>query len=115
MFRWRFCHAKLTNLPSTILSAGEVGYVVTNLKDISLLTVGDTLTMSESFATTKPSPLPGYQPIKPVVFISFYPTDGDEIHLLRSALDKLKLEDSALQFTPEFSPALGNGFQVGWQ
>jgi GTP-binding protein LepA len=101
-------------IASPILSAGEVGYVVTNLKDISLLTVGDTLTMSESFATTKPSPLPGYQPIKPVVFISFYPTDGDEIHLLRSALEKLKLEDSALQFTPEFSPALGNGFRVGF-
>ncbi len=94
--------------PCPTLSAGEVGYVVTNLKDISLLTVGDTLT------TTASDSLPGYAPIKPVVFVSFYPTDGGEIHLLRDALGKLKLQDGALQYTPEFSPALGNGFRVGF-
>jgi len=95
--------------PTDSLSAGEVGYIVTNLKDISRLTVGDTL-------SSKPSsvPLPGYQPIKPVVFMSFYPTDGIEINLLREALAKLKLNDSALEFVPEFSPALGNGFRVGF-
>ncbi len=89
------------------LSAGEVGYVVTNLKDVSQLTVGDTLS---SQVTT---PLPGYQPIKPVVFIGLYPTEGSEINLLREALSKLKLSDSALTYTPEHSPALGNGFRVG--
>jgi GTP-binding protein LepA len=91
------------------LSAGEVGYLVTGLRDISLLSAGDTLATSFSA-----SALPGYQPIKSVVFVSFYPTDGGEIHLLRDALTKLKLSDSALEFTPEFSPALGNGFRVGF-
>ncbi len=90
------------------LSAGEVGYVVTGLKDISALTVGDTLS-----ALPVASPLPGYKQIKPVVFVSFYPTDGDEINALRDALSKLRLQDSSLEFTPEFSPALGNGFRVG--
>jgi len=91
------------------LSAGEVGYVVTNLKQISALTVGDTLALDPAA-----SPLPGYKPLQPVVFVSFYPTEGAEINLLRDALVKLKLNDSALQFTPEFSPALGNGFRVGF-
>ena len=90
------------------LSAGEVGYVVTSLKDISLLNVGDTL----SNQLTN-NPLPGYSPIKPVVFMSFYPTDGAEINLMRDALGKLKMTDSALTYTAEHSPALGNGFRVG--
>ena len=90
------------------ISAGEVGYVVTGLHDISDLTVGDTLTTS----TTAVS-LPGYKPVKPVVFVSFYPTDGAEISVLRDALGKLRMQDSSLEFLPEFSPALGNGFRVG--
>jgi GTP-binding protein LepA len=94
--------------PGSCLSAGEVGYVVTGLHDISDLTVGDTLTVSSQVA-----PLPGYQPVKPVVFVSFYPTDGAEINVLRDALGKLRLQDSSLQYVPEFSPALGNGFRVG--
>ena len=93
--------------PVPLLQAGEVGYVVTSLKDLSLLTVGDTI-------STKPvSVLPGYSAVKPVVFISLYPTDGSQINLLRSSLDRLRLQDSSLQYTPEFSPALGNGFRVG--
>ena len=95
--------------PTTTLSAGEVGYVVTNLKDLSLLTVGDTISSSSSAPA-----LPGYKPIKPVVFVSFYPTEGSEINSLRTALNKLQLSDSALTFTSEFSPALGNGFRVGF-
>ncbi len=90
------------------LSAGEVGYVVTSLKDISQLTVGDTL----SNQVTN-NPLPGYSPIKPVVFMSFYPTEGSEINIMRDALSKLKLTDAALTFAAEHSPALGNGFRVG--
>lgn len=90
------------------LSAGEVGYVVTGLRDISLLTVGDTLASQKDVVS-----LPGYQPLKPVVFVSFYPTDGADINVLRDALIKLRLQDSSLEFTPEFSPALGNGFRVG--
>jgi len=98
-----------TRRPLASLSSGEVGYVVTNLKAISTLTVGDTLASDQSVP-----PLPGHQPLKPVVFVSFYPTDGSEINLLRDALGKLKLNDSALEFAPEFSPALGNGFRVGF-
>ena len=94
--------------PVAALSAGEVGYIVTNLKDLSLLTVGDTVV-----SDLKSLPLPDYKPLKPVVFVSFYPTDGSEINFLRQALGKLKLSDSALVYTPEFSPALGNGFRVG--
>lgn len=92
-----------------ILTAGEVGYVVTGIREISEITVGDTLTTvgSETFS------LPGYQTIKPVVFVSFYPIDGSEISTLRDALGKLRLQDSALEYFPEFSPALGNGFRVG--
>lgn len=90
------------------LSSGEVGYVVTNLKDISLLNVGDTL----SNQVTN-NALPGYSPIMPVVFMSFYPTDGAEINLMRDALEKLKMTDSALTYTAEHSPALGNGFRIG--
>jgi GTP-binding protein LepA len=95
--------------PISHLSAGEVGYIVTGLKDISHLTVGETVSASPTAKL-----LPGYQPINPVVFVSFYPTDGGEIHALKDALDKLKLQDSALVFSAEFSPALGNGFRVGF-
>jgi GTP-binding protein LepA len=96
----------------SILSAGEVGYVVTGLRDLSNISVGDTLT-SEPLNLSTVEPLPGYQPVKPVVFISFYPVDGSEINTLRDALSKLRLTDSSFQFFPEFSPALGNGFRVG--
>jgi GTP-binding protein LepA len=90
------------------LNTGEVGYVVTGLHDISDLKVGDTLTTSETSQA-----LPGYQPVQPVVFVSFYPTDGDKINVLRDALSKLRLQDSSLQYVSEYSPALGNGFRVG--
>jgi GTP-binding protein LepA len=98
--------------PVNVLSAGEVGYIVTNLHDISRLNVGDTLTVQQHGSQT-PSPLPGYQPVRPVVFVSFFPNRGDEINALRDALGKLRLQDSSLQYTAEFSPALGNGFRVG--
>lgn len=96
--------------PTGHLSAGEVGYVVTNLREISQIQIGDTLT---SNIQDLPSPLPGYQPLQPVVFVSFYPTEGSEINFLRDALSKLRLEDSSFTYSPEFSPALGNGFRVG--
>jgi len=94
--------------PTGKLSSGEVGYVVTNLRDISQIQTGDTL-CNDLTAT----PLPGYQPLKPVVFVSFYPTDGGEINAFRTALSKLRLQDSSFTYTPEFSPALGNGFRLG--
>lgn len=92
-----------------VLEAGEVGYIVTGFKDLSLLTVGDTLTLNGQ----TPESLPGYKPINPVVFVGLYPVDGSQINTLREGLEKLKLSDSALTYTPEFSPALGNGFRVG--
>jgi GTP-binding protein LepA len=98
-----------------ILSAGEVGYVVTGIREISEITVGDTLANNQQLITNNQiTSLPGYQTIKPVVFVSFYLLDGSEINALRDALNKLRLQDSALQFLPEFSPALGNGFRVGF-
>lgn len=101
-----------SRLPTGHLATGEVGYIVTSLKDVSQLSVGDTITKAAELKSNI-SPLPGYQPIKPVVFIGLYPTEGSEINLLRDALSKLKLSDSALTYTPEHSPALGNGFRVG--
>lgn len=105
--------------PTSCLGAGEVGYVVTNLKEVSQLKVGDTLTVRNSLASqidnskTSVIPLPGYRPIHPVVFIGLYPIEGSQINLLRDALGKLKLSDSSLEYFPEASPALGSGFKVG--
>jgi len=93
------------------LNSGEVGYIITNLKTVADLQVGDTITLADNPNLTA---LPGYQLTKPVVFMSFYPTDGSDINLLRDALGKLKLQDSSLSYIPEHSPALGNGFRVGF-
>jgi GTP-binding protein LepA len=99
-----------TRQPTKHLQTGSVGYIVTSLKEITQIAIGDTLTHQESLVNA----LPGYQPSQPVVFVSFYPTDGAEINTLRDSLSKLSLQDSSLTFTPEFSPALGNGFRVGF-
>ena len=93
------------------LAAGEVGYVVTGLKDVSRLRVGDTLT-SESRPASEP--LPGYKDVKPMVFAGLFPTDSDDYPALRDALDKLKLNDAALFYEPETSQALGFGFRCGF-
>lgn len=101
-----------TRISSGLLKAGEAGYIVTNLKNLKLLQVGDTVT--QVGLEKKITPLSGYKISQPVVFMSFFPTDGDEINFLRDSLEKLKLADSSLSFTPEFSPALGNGFRLGF-
>ena len=93
------------------LAAGEVGYVVTGLKDVSRLRVGDTLT-SESRPASEP--LPGYKDVKPMVFAGLFPSDSDDYPALRDALDKLKLNDAALFYEPETSQALGFGFRCGF-
>jgi GTP-binding protein LepA len=93
------------------LEAGEVGYVVTGLKDVSRLRVGDTLT---SRANPAAGPLPGYKDVKPMVFAGLFPTDSDEYPELRDALEKLKLNDAALVYEPETSQALGFGFRCGF-
>jgi GTP-binding protein LepA len=98
-------------VPIEELDAGEVGYVVTGLKDVSELRVGDTLTDASAPAA---EPLPGYQDVKPMVFAGLFPTDGEEYADLRDALEKLKLNDGSLQYEPETSQALGFGFRVGF-
>src|SRR3954447_16413987 len=97
--------------PTGDLSAGDVGYIVTGLKDVSQLRVGDTLTVASAPAA---EPLPGYQDVKPMVFAGLFPTDSDQYPELRDALDKLKLNDAALSYEPETSQALGFGFRCGF-
>jgi GTP-binding protein LepA len=98
-------------VPVEALGAGEVGYVVTGLKDVSRLRVGDTLTLRKRGAAT---PLPGYKDVKPMVFAGLFPTDSDAYPDLRDALERLKLNDAALFYEPETSQALGFGFRCGF-
>jgi GTP-binding protein LepA len=93
------------------LEAGEVGYVITGLKDVSRLRVGDTLTSERRPAAQA---LPGYKDVKPTVFAGLFPTDSDEYPELRDALEKLKLNDASLFYEPETSQALGFGFRCGF-
>jgi len=93
------------------LGAGEVGYVITGLKDVSRLRVGDTVTSTRQRAS---APLPGYKDVKPMVFAGLFPTDSDEYPELRDALERLKLNDAALFYEPETSQALGFGFRCGF-
>jgi GTP-binding protein LepA len=98
-------------VPVEALEAGEVGYVVTGLKDVSRLRVGDTLTTRRNGAG---APVPGYKDVKPMVFAGLFPTDSDDYPELRDALEKLKLNDAALFYEPETSQALGFGFRCGF-
>ncbi|HIC94721.1 MAG TPA: elongation factor 4 [Anaerolineae bacterium] len=97
--------------PTECLAAGEVGYIATGLKAARDLRVGDTITLARSPAE---EPLPGYRPVKPMVFASFYPVRGEEYGLLRDALEKLQLNDASLVYEPETSQALGFGFRCGF-
>src|SRR3989344_639948 len=102
----------LTPSPKLVesMADGEVGFIVTNIKDLSKVKVGDTVTNPADPA----KPLPGYQEAKPVVFLSFYPTDPHDLPKLRIGLEKLKLNDAALAFSPESSISLGQGFRLGF-
>jgi GTP-binding protein LepA len=97
--------------PADRMSAGEVGYVITGIKDVARLRVGDTLT-----ARGRPAvePLPGYREVRPVVFCGLFPIDADRYGDLRDALDRLSLNDAALSYEPEMSQALGFGFRCGF-
>src|ERR671929_197110 len=93
------------------LHAGEVGFLITGIKDVTKLRVGDTLTTRAGAAT---EPLPGYRDVKPMVFCGLFPIDSDDYPDLRDALEKLTLNDAALTWEPETSDALGFGFRVGF-
>ena len=93
------------------LGAGEVGYLITGVKDVRQSRVGDTVTLSARPANTM---LAGYRNPNPMVFAGIYPIDGDDFPELREALEKLQLNDAALTFEPETSAALGFGFRVGF-
>ena len=97
--------------PTDILETGQVGYVATGFKEVRECSVGDTLTVERSAAT---EPLPGYVPLKSMVFAGLYPSDGEEYNNLRNALEKLQLNDASLAMEPESSTALGFGFRCGF-
>ena len=98
-------------VPSDGLAAGEVGYLITGVKDVRQARVGDTMTSASHPAVQA---LPGYSHPKPMVFSGLYPVDGDEYPDLRDALDKLRLNDASLIYEPETSTALGFGFRCGF-
>ncbi|HUD81291.1 MAG TPA: translation elongation factor 4 [Patescibacteria group bacterium] len=98
-------------VPRTSLEAGEIGYIVTNLRTSREAKVGDTVTSKKVPATQT---LPGYIDIHPFVYAGFFPSSNEHYLLLKDAIEKLSLSDSALQFTPENSPVLGHGFRVGF-
>ncbi len=97
--------------PRDKLSAGQVGFVISGIKDIEDAKVGDTITHAAKPAST---PLPGFKEVKPQVFAGIYPVENSEYEQLRDSLEKLKLNDSSLMFEPEVSQALGFGFRCGF-
>ena len=98
-------------MPADALGVGEVGYLITGVKDVRQSRVGDTVTDARHAATEA---LGGYRDPKPMVFSGLYPIDGDDYPDLRDALDKLQLNDAALVYEPETSAALGFGFRCGF-
>ena len=93
------------------LDTGEIGYIVTNLKSTREARVGDTVTLEKTQAHEA---LPGYKEVKPFVYAGFFPDSNENYQLLKDAIEKLSLSDSALQFTPENSPVLGFGVRIGF-
>ncbi|MBN1263581.1 MAG: elongation factor 4 [Candidatus Pacebacteria bacterium] len=93
------------------LDCGDVGYLCAGIKDLALCRVGDTVVSADQSGV---GVLTGYQPARPTVFTSFYPTENQDFYLLKESLEKLKLSDSALTFSPESSQGLGKGFRIGF-
>ena len=104
-------YLRLTNVPQEKLTAGEVGYFFASIKEVADTKIGDTITTA---ANPAKEPLEGFVNVKPMVFSGLYPAVAENFSDLREALDKLKLNDSSLTFTPESSTALGFGFRVGF-
>jgi len=114
-------HFKPDFFKASKLSAGEIGYIATGFKSVEHCRVGDTITTRENRtnekrtgANNKIEALPGYKEVRPVVYASFYPIEGDDYNVMRDALGKLKLNDAAFVFEPESNPALGRGFRCGF-
>ncbi|HAV11785.1 MAG TPA: elongation factor 4 [Candidatus Moranbacteria bacterium] len=113
-------HFKPNMVTSAMLRAGDIGYIATGLKSVDFCRVGDTVTDSRMYEKSKKpgaekvQALPGYKEVRPVVYASLYPTDGDTYNLMRDSLDKLKLNDASFVFEPESNPALGKGFRCGF-
>ena len=101
----------LRKIKTNELSAGNVGYLISGVKEVHDIKVGDTVTQAKNGAN---KPLPGYKEVKPMVYSGLYPTDADEFEDLRDALEKFRLNDSALIYQPETSAALGFGFRCGF-
>ncbi|MDD4062337.1 MAG: translation elongation factor 4 [Candidatus Pacebacteria bacterium] len=95
--------------PQGILTAGDIGYIATGIKEAGIIKIGDTISDNK-----EAKPLPGYKELNPVVFVSFYPEDTDDYNLLRDSLDRIRLTDPALTFEPEFKEVLGRGFRCGF-
>ena len=104
-------HFVMKMIKAKELRAGDVGYVIANIRDVAHILPGDTLTAKPNQAV---EPLPGFKHIKPMVFSGLYPSDSDDYNQLRKALDKLKLNDASLIYDPETSEALGFGFRCGF-
>jgi len=102
---------RMGRVPSPKLRAGEVGYVIANIKTVSDISIGDTITTRIGGAS---EPIPGYKEVKPMVFSGIYPVDKGEYEDLRTALEKLRLNDSSITYEPETSTALGFGFRAGF-
>ena len=104
-------HFIMKMIKSDELRSGDVGYVIANIRDVTHIMPGDTLTTKQRQSKEA---LPGYKHIKPMVFSGLYPSDSDDYNQLRSSLDKLKLNDASLIYEPETSEALGFGFRCGF-
>ena len=102
---------KLQQVPKKTISCGDVGYLITGIKDAKEVKVGDTITLAESSIS---KPIEGFEDVKPMVFAGIYPVDSDDYEALRSSMEKLQLNDASLVFSPESSAALGFGFRCGF-
>ena len=103
---------RLGRFPAQEMGTGEVGYLIAGVRDLGEARVGDTV--MEAARSSETEPLPGYQPLKPMVFSGLFPVDADAHADLRGALERLRLNDAAFTFEPENSPALGFGFRCGF-
>ena len=102
---------KLKQQPKKILSTGEVGYIISGIKDAREVKVGDTITLTSQPAL---EPIQGFEDVKPMVFAGIYPVDTEDYEELRNSMEKLQLNDASLTFEPESSAALGFGFRCGF-